>query len=73
MRGQVIALYHVVISLAGLILGSTMVGTLSDSAFGEENLQFGVACVALVFGLPVLLLMRGAMCAFQVEFSRDER
>lgn len=69
MRGQVIALYYVVISLAGLFLGPTTVGILSDSLFGEENLRFAVACVPLVFGLPVLLLIRGAMRAYRAEFA----
>ena len=42
-RGQVIALYYIVISLAGLLLGPTTVGLLTDHVFGTDGLRYSVA------------------------------
>jgi MFS family permease len=53
-RGQVIALYLLVISVAGLMLGPTSIGLLNDHVFGEAGIRYAAALVPLVFGLPVL-------------------
>ncbi|MEL6693142.1 MAG: hypothetical protein AAFQ12_08915, partial [Pseudomonadota bacterium] len=56
-RGQVVALYYMAISMAGLRLGFPTVGTLSSRVFGEENLNYAVAVVPVVYGIiPILLL-----------------
>ncbi|MEL6416957.1 MAG: hypothetical protein AAFQ15_18680 [Pseudomonadota bacterium] len=56
-RGQVVALYYMAISMAGLWLGFPTVGTLSSRVFGEENLNYAVAVVPVVYGIiPILLL-----------------
>lgn len=56
-RGQVVALYYMAISMAGLWLGPPTVGILSSRVFGEDNLNFAVGTVPILFGLiPFLLL-----------------
>ena len=56
-RGQIVALYYVAISLAGLLLGPTTVGSLSTRLFGEENLHYAMAAIPIVYGIvPALLI-----------------
>ena len=52
-RGQTVALYYLTISLAGAI-GPKLVGELSDNVFGNENLNYALASVPLIFGLLIL-------------------
>lgn len=56
-RGQVLALYYMTISLSGLFLGPTTVGTLSTRVFGEENLNLAVAATPVIYGIIPLLLI----------------
>lgn len=53
-RGQVVAMYYIVISIAGLMLGPTSIGLMSDFIFGEPGLRYAVALVPAIFGIPVL-------------------
>ena len=53
-RGQVVAMYYIVISIAGLLLGPTSIGLMSDFIFGEAELRYAVALVPAIFGIPVL-------------------
>ena len=56
-RGQIVALYYMTISLAGLLIGPTSVGSLSSRVFGEDRLYLAVSSVPLLFGIvPILLL-----------------
>ena len=56
-RGQVVALYYMAISMAGLWLGFPTVGTLSSRVFGEDNLNLAVGVVPIIYGtIPILLL-----------------
>lgn len=56
-RGQVVALYYMAISMAGLWLGPPTVGILSSRVFGEDNLNLAVGAVPIMYGLiPFLLL-----------------
>ena len=57
MRGQIVALYYMCMSITGLVLGPTSVGLLSDYVFGADGLRYAVALPALIFGIPVILLM----------------
>jgi MFS family permease len=50
-RGQVVAIYYMAISLSGLLLGPTTVGVLATRVFGEANLQYAVAVVPLIYGI----------------------
>jgi MFS family permease len=56
-RGQVVAVYYMAISISGLLLGPTTVGTLSTRVFGEANLRSAVALVPIIYGLIPLLLI----------------
>ena len=44
--------------MAGLLLGPTTIGVLNDLVFGEAGIRYSAALVPLVFGLPVILMMR---------------
>lgn len=56
-RGQVVALYYMAISIAGLGLGPPTVGILSTRVFGEANLRAAVASIPIIYGfIPLLLL-----------------
>jgi len=71
-RGQTVALYYMVISLAGLLLGPGTVGWLSDNVFGNEQLNYAVAAVPALFGIPVLLLIAYARRAYLAEVQAQE-
>ena len=55
-RAQAVAFYYMTISLAGLLLGPTTIGLLTDNVVGEAHLDYAMAILPLLFGLPVLLL-----------------
>jgi MFS family permease len=56
-RGQVVALYYVAISLSGLLLGPTTVGWLSTNLYGEARLGWAIGTTTAVYGLiPMLIL-----------------
>ncbi len=56
-RAQTVALYYMVMSLTGLILGPGTVGFLSEYVFGEKNLRYALSAVPAIYGLvPVLLI-----------------
>ena len=56
-RGQAVALFYVVISLTGLLLGPTTVGILSTHVFGESRLGYAIASAIVCYGaIPILLL-----------------
>lgn len=56
-RGQIVALYYMTISIAGLGLGPTTVGYLSTRIYGEAHLNWAVATVPAVYGaIPLLLI-----------------
>lgn len=52
---QVVALYYMLVSLAGAIIGPSAPGMLSDYVYGNENLNWAVSSVPLIFGVPALL------------------
>ncbi len=56
-RGQVVALYFMSISLAGLLLGPTTVGALSTRVFGEAHLNLAVAATPAIYGIVPLILL----------------
>jgi MFS family permease len=57
MRGQIVALYYMSISICGLMLGPTSVGLLSDYVFGPDGLRYAAALPPLIFGVPTIALM----------------
>ncbi|GLQ22087.1 MFS transporter [Algimonas porphyrae] len=56
-RGQIVAIYYMAISMSGLLIGPVGVGFLSDNVFGEENLRFAMASLAPVVGVIPLALI----------------
>ena len=56
-RGQIVALYYMVISITGLGLGPTSVGWLSTRVFGEAQLHLAVSALPVIYGIVPLLLI----------------
>lgn len=71
-RGQTVALYYMTISMAGLFLGPTSIGWLSDNVFGNENLNHAAAAVPAIFGIPVILIIGYARRVYLAEVERQE-
>lgn len=71
-RGQTVAFYYMTISLAGLGLGPTTIGWLSDNVFGNEHLNYAAATVPAIFGIPILLLIPYARRVYLEEVARQE-
>ena len=57
MRGQVSALFYMVIMLTGLVVGPLAVGLLNDLLFAGQRLDLACALVPVVVGLPGLALL----------------
>ena len=70
-RGQTVALYYMAISFAGLFLGPTTVGWMSDNVFSNEQLNYAVAIVPAIYGIPILLLSGFALRAYRGELARQ--
>ncbi|MCP3999334.1 MAG: MFS transporter [Gammaproteobacteria bacterium] len=64
-RGQVTAIYFLIISVAGLFLGPMTVGLLNDNVMGENGLQYSVALVPVIYGIPALFLIRWALRGYR--------
>jgi MFS family permease len=71
-RGQTVALYYMVVSMAGLFLGPTTIGYLSDNVFGNENLNYAAAAVPAIYGIPVLFLIGYARRVYRAEHDRQQ-
>lgn len=69
MRGQIVAIYYMFMSIAGLMLGPTVVGLLSDIVFGNDGLRYAVALPPLIFGVPVVIFMPAILKRYRMELS----
>ena len=69
-RGQVVAIYLMAISITGLLLGPTTVGLLTDFALGEENIRYAMALMPILFGLPVIALVPYARRRYREELDQ---
>ncbi|MFN3945115.1 MAG: MFS transporter [Allosphingosinicella sp.] len=69
-RGQVVALYYMAISLAGLLLGPTTVGILSTRVFGEENIRYAVATLPILYGIVPLLIIPVTWRLYRAQMDR---
>ena len=56
-RGQIVAIYYMVLSIAGLGLGPPTVGILSTRVFGQDNLRVAIASIPVLYGVVPLLLI----------------
>jgi MFS family permease len=72
-RGQVVALYYMVISITGLGLGPTSVGWLSTRVFGEANLHLAVSAVPLLYGLIPFFLIPAIRRKYLAELERTQQ
>ena len=64
-RGQVTAIYFLIISVAGLFLGPMTVGLLNDYVMAENGLHYSVALVPVIYGIPALFLIRWALRGYR--------
>ncbi len=71
-RAQIVALYYMAISLTGAIIGPVGVGMLSDNVFGEENLRYAMALMALLVGLITIIGARAGRRAYLRQMDRLE-
>ncbi len=71
-RGQVVAIYYLAISMSGLFLGPLSVGMLSDHVYGNEHLNYAAATVPAIYGIPVLFLIGYALRQYRAEVKRQE-
>jgi len=55
MRGQLSAIFYMITSLGGMLIGPVAVGLLTDNVFGESGIRYAAAVVPVLFGAPVLL------------------
>jgi MFS family permease len=56
-RGQVVAIYYMLISITGLMIGPTAVGYLSTHVFGEDHLHYAASAVPAIFGILGLTML----------------
>lgn len=70
-RGQIVAIYYLAISMSGLFLGPTTVGLLSDRVFGNEHLNYATSAVPALYGIPALFLIGFAIRSYNAEVERQ--
>ena len=69
-RGQVIALYYMAISLTGLLLGPTTVGLLSTRVFGEDDIRYAMATLPILYGVVPLLIVPFTWKRYRAQMQR---
>lgn len=69
-RGQIVALYYMAISLSGLFLGPTGVGFLSTNVFGEENIKFAISIMPILFGVIPLVFIPITYRLYRAQLAR---
>jgi len=69
-RGQIVALYYMAISMTGLLLGPSTVGSLSTRVFGEADIRYALATVPILYGLIPLLLIPTTYRLYRKQLDR---
>lgn len=69
-RGQMVALYYMTMSLCGLFVGPTTVGFLSQEVYGEAHLNYALATVPILFGIVPILLIPVTRRLYQQHMDR---
>jgi MFS family permease len=69
-RGQIVALFYVTISLSGLFIGPPTVGWLSTDYFGEANIRYALAAVPVMYGVVPALLLPTALRLYREHMER---
>jgi len=72
-RGQIVALYYMTMSMFGLFVGPTTVGFLSQEVYGEAHLNYALATVPIIFGLIPILLIPVTRRLYQQHMERLEK
>lgn len=73
MRGQMTALFYMVIMLVGLVVGPLAVGLLTDNIFGADGIRYACMLVPLAVGLPGLALLGFMRRTYSEEYLRFRR
>jgi MFS family permease len=68
-RGQIVALYYLTISWFGS-LGPIVVGELSSSVFGENDLRYAVAAVPIIFAIVPILMMPATRRLYREQLGK---
>lgn len=69
-RGQIVALYYMAISLTGLLLGPTTVGILSTRVFGEADIRYAMATLPLIYGILPLVIVPFTWRRYRAQLLR---
>lgn len=69
MRGQVVALYYMTISLFGIGFGPLSIGLMNDYIFGEAGLRYSMAVLPIIFGLPLLAFLPRILRLYRNELN----
>ena len=65
MRAQMVAIYYLIISIAGQLIGPPPVGMMTD-AFGDPAmLRYAMSIEAVAVGLPAILLVTMGLKAYR--------
>ncbi|MEM1263485.1 MAG: MFS transporter [Pseudomonadota bacterium] len=68
-RGQIVALYYMVMSLFGLFVGPPAVGLLSQHVYGEANLNYALATVPILLGVVTIALLPFTLRYYRQQLS----
>lgn len=71
-RGQIVALYYMAISMTGLFLGPTTVGILSTRVFGEDQLNVAIGVLPVLYGIVPLLFIPITYRLYKQQLNRIE-
>ncbi|MDA5194241.1 MFS transporter [Govanella unica] len=64
-RSQAMAIYYLVISLFGLIIGPPLVGLMTDLFGGPGQLRYAMTVEALLIGIPAIILVAIGMASYR--------
>lgn len=69
-RGQIVALYYITISITGLTLGPSTVGWLSTNVFGEDDLRLAFAATCGMYALLPALFIPFTLRAYRRQLDK---
>ena len=72
MRSQAMAIYYLVISIAGQLLGPLPVGWMTDLFADPTKLRYAMTIEALAVGVPGVLLVRAALGSYRRHVEQLE-
>lgn len=71
LRGQAVALYYMVISMTGLLIGPSVVPFFTDFVFGDESLiRYSMSLVPLLYSGTILLFSGVIGKAYRAELAK---